>query len=98
MFNLVVIQDNETRSIRIEPYTWYYNDEDREVKDFTNILDTDLVYKKEEMVFSIFSIKNTAIKLKIAKTTITNLAFTKSSRTIMFFGWSKYIILIILKE
>jgi hypothetical protein len=53
MFNLVVIQDNETRSIRIEPYTWYYNDEDREVKDFTNILDTDLVYKKEPLSFDL---------------------------------------------
>ena len=53
MFNLVVIQDNETRSIRIEPYNWYFNDDDREKRDFTNILDTDLAYKKEPLSFDL---------------------------------------------
>ena len=53
MFNLVVIQDETTKEILIEPYNWYYNDEDRVVRDFTNILDTNSSYKVEPLSFDL---------------------------------------------
>ena len=53
MFNLVVIQDETTKEILVEPYNWYYNDEDRVVRDFTNILDTNSSYKVEPLSFDL---------------------------------------------
>lgn len=53
MFNLVVIQDGTTRQVKIEPYNWYYNDFDREIKDFTQILDTDLVWRTEPLSYDL---------------------------------------------
>lgn len=53
MFNLVVVQDNTTRQVRIEPYTWYYNDSDREIRDFTQILNTDEQYKTEPLSYDL---------------------------------------------
>ena len=53
MFNLVVIQDTTSKQVRIEPYTWYYNDTDREIKDFTQILDTDVQYRTEPLSYDL---------------------------------------------
>lgn len=53
MFNLVVIQDSTTKQVRIEPYTWYYNDSDRDIKDFTQILDTDVQYRTEPLSYDL---------------------------------------------
>jgi hypothetical protein len=53
MFNLVVIQDSTTRQVKIEPYTWYYNESDRDIKDFTQILDTDVQYRTEPLSYDL---------------------------------------------
>ncbi len=53
MFNLVIIQDEARKEILIEPYNWYFNEEDRVVRDFTNILDIDSPYKVEPLSFDL---------------------------------------------
>ena len=53
MFNLVVIQDGTTKQVKIEPYNWYYNDSERDVKDFTQILDTDVVHRTEPLSYDL---------------------------------------------
>lgn len=53
MFNLVVIQDSTTRQVKIEPYNWYYNESERDIKDFTQILDTDVQYRTEPLSYDL---------------------------------------------
>lgn len=53
MFNLVIIQDEPNKTITIEPYNWYYNDEDREVKDWTQKLDLNSPYRLEPLSFDL---------------------------------------------
>lgn len=53
MFNLVVFQDENERQIRIEPYNWYFDDPDRTVRDWTNILDTNNDVKIEPLSFDL---------------------------------------------
>jgi len=53
MFNLVVIQDEENRTIRFEPYPWYYNEDDRVERDFTQRLDLNSQYKVEPLSFEL---------------------------------------------
>lgn len=53
MFNLVIVQDEVQKTIRIEPYNWYFNDLDRTVKDFTNIMDLDSGVKVEPLSFDL---------------------------------------------
>lgn len=53
LFNLIVIQDEQSKSITIEPYNWYYNDPDRLVRDWTNILDTNSPVKVEPLSFDL---------------------------------------------
>lgn len=53
MFNLVVIQDEVEKQIRIEPYNWYYNDTEREQKDWTNILDQNSEKRIEPLSFDL---------------------------------------------
>jgi hypothetical protein len=53
MFNLIVIQDDTTKEILIEPYNWYYNNDDRTTRDFTNILDTNSAYKVEPLSYDL---------------------------------------------
>jgi hypothetical protein len=53
IFNLVVVQDEVQQTIKIEPYNWHFNDTDRQIKDFTNILDLDSVTKIEPLSFDL---------------------------------------------
>lgn len=53
MFNLVAYQDEATKNVRIEPWNWFYNDEDRRVVDWTNILDISSPYKVSPLSFDL---------------------------------------------
>jgi len=53
MFNLVIVQEDSSRTITIEPYNWYYNDADRIEKDFTDKLDLDSSYRVEPLSFEL---------------------------------------------
>ena len=53
LFNLVVVEDSEEKTITIEPYNWYYNENDRREKDFTKRLDLDSTYKIEPLSFDL---------------------------------------------
>ena len=53
MFNLVAYQDNVTKNVRIEPWNWFYNDSERTVRDWTNILDISSPYKVSPLSFDL---------------------------------------------
>lgn len=53
MFNLVVIKDEEEKTITIEPYVYYYRDSNRTRKDWTPKLDTSQVYRVEPLDFNL---------------------------------------------
>lgn len=53
MFNLVITQDEQTRTIRIEPYNTEYNDIDRTTRDWTQILDLNSDVKIEPLSFDL---------------------------------------------
>lgn len=53
MFNLIIYQDEANQTIRIEPYNWYYNNSEREVKDWTNKLDLTTYQKVEPLSFDL---------------------------------------------
>jgi hypothetical protein len=53
LFNLIVVQDETTKQVKIEPYNWYYNDTDRVTKDWTQILDTNSQYRIEPLSFDL---------------------------------------------
>lgn len=53
MFNLVIISDEGERSLRIEPYNWYFNESDRVYKDWTQLLDVNSTYKVEPLNFNL---------------------------------------------
>jgi len=53
MFNLVVVQDETDKSILIEPYNWYFNEEDRIERDWTQRLDLNSQYKIEPLSFEL---------------------------------------------
>lgn len=53
LFNLVVVQDEVQKTIRIEPYQWFYDDNDRTIKDFTNIMDLNSGVKVEPLSFTL---------------------------------------------
>lgn len=53
LFNLVIEQDEQTKTIKIEPYNWIYNETTRGVKDWTNILDLDSPVKVEPLSFDL---------------------------------------------
>ena len=53
LFNLVVVEDTEEKTITIEPYNWYYNENDRIEKDFTQRLDLNSTYKIEPLSFDL---------------------------------------------
>lgn len=58
LFNLVVIQDETNKSLRIEPWNWYFNDPDRQIKDYTQRLDLDSTYRIEPLSFDLPKIVN----------------------------------------
>jgi len=53
MFNLVIVQDEIAKIIRIEPYNWYYDDPGRNEKDWTNILDQNSQKRIEPLSFEL---------------------------------------------
>ena len=53
MFNMVIVQDEIDKSILIEPYNWYYNENDRVEKDWTQKLDLNSTYKIEPLSFDL---------------------------------------------
>ena len=53
LFNLVVVQDEVSQSIIIEPFNWYYNEEDRIEKDWTQRLDLNSTYRIEPLSFDL---------------------------------------------
>jgi hypothetical protein len=53
MFNLVIINDEQERTLLIEPYNWYYDESTREEKDWTQLLDQNSTYKLEPLNFQL---------------------------------------------
>lgn len=53
MFNLIIIVDEFNKTLKIEPYTWYYDDNGRIKKDFTQKLDLNSSYKIEPLSFDL---------------------------------------------
>jgi hypothetical protein len=53
LFNLVVIQDEGDKSIRMEPFNWYFNESQRNEKDWTNKLDLNSSYRTEPLSFEL---------------------------------------------
>lgn len=53
LFNLIIIQDETTKQIRIEPYSWYYSDNQRTERDWTQKLDLDSEYRIEPLSFDL---------------------------------------------
>jgi hypothetical protein len=53
MFNLVAVQDVEEKTVRFEPYNWYYNDTDRTQQDWTNRVDLSQNYRIEPLSFDL---------------------------------------------
>lgn len=51
MFNLVVVQTDEVKKIRMEPLSWYYAQQFRETKDWTQILDQNSPQRLEPVNF-----------------------------------------------
>jgi hypothetical protein len=53
MFNLVVVQEQDSRSLRIIPYNEYYNEPDRVERDWTQKLDLTSSYRIEPLSFDL---------------------------------------------
>lgn len=53
LFNLVVVQDEVSQSIIIEPFNWYYNEADRVERDWTQKLDLNSSYRIEHLSFDL---------------------------------------------
>jgi len=53
LFNLVVEQDETEKTIRVEPYNWFFNDPERPLRDFTNILDLNSEIRLEPLSFDL---------------------------------------------
>lgn len=53
LFNLVIVQDEVQKTIRIEPYQWYFDENNRTTKDFTNLMDLDSGVKIEPLSFDL---------------------------------------------
>jgi hypothetical protein len=53
MFNLIITQDEQEKTLRIEPYNWDYNDPTRTVRDWTKILDLNSDVKVEPLSFEL---------------------------------------------
>ena len=53
MFNLVAVTDEANKQVRVEPWNWFYNDEDRVSKDWTDKLDTASPIKLSPLSFDL---------------------------------------------
>jgi len=58
MFNLVVVQDEVNRRIVIEPFNWYYNEDDRTEVDWNERLDLTSTWRVEPLSFELAKILN----------------------------------------
>ena len=58
LFNLIIVQDETNKTLRIEPWNWYFNDPDRQIKDYTQRLDLDSTYRIEPLSFDLAKIIN----------------------------------------
>jgi len=58
LFNLVVVQDEVSQSILIEPFNWYYNEANREKKNWTKRQDLNNSYRIEPLSFELPKILN----------------------------------------
>lgn len=53
LFNLIVIQDETDKTIKMEPFNWYFNESERQTKDWTNRLDLNSTYRTEPLSFEL---------------------------------------------
>jgi hypothetical protein len=53
MFNLVIVNDDEEKSLIIEPYNWYFNESDRVERDISPLLDLDSTNRVEPLNFQL---------------------------------------------
>lgn len=53
MFNLVIVQTDETKTLRIEPLNWYYSENISSTKDWTNRIDLNSPIKLEPLSFQL---------------------------------------------
>ena len=53
MFNLVIVQEQDSRTLRVIPYNEYYNEPDRVERDWTQKLDLTSSYKVEPLSFDL---------------------------------------------
>ena len=53
MFNLVVVQEQDSKTLKIVPYNEYYNEPDRAEKDWTQRLDLTSSYRVEPLSFDL---------------------------------------------
>jgi hypothetical protein len=53
MFNLVVVENTDDRSVLIEPFNWYYDDINRVERDWTQKLDLNTQYRIEPLSFEL---------------------------------------------
>jgi len=53
MFNLVVVQDEVNKIIIMEPFNWYFNESDRQEKDWTQRQDLASSYRTEPLSFEL---------------------------------------------
>lgn len=53
LFNLLVIEDVETKTIELIPYNWYYEDSERQVKDWTQKLSLDNSWRISPLDFDL---------------------------------------------
>jgi hypothetical protein len=58
LFNLVVVQDEVSQSIIIEPFNWYYNEANRTEKNWTQRQDLGASYRIEPLSFELPKILN----------------------------------------
>lgn len=58
LFNLVLIQNETTRAIKITPFNWYYNEPDRAEVDWTKRLDLNSTWRTEPLSFELSKILN----------------------------------------
>lgn len=53
MFNLVIVQEDGVKKLRIEPLNWYYSENFADTKDWTDLLDINQEYRIEPLNFQL---------------------------------------------
>jgi len=86
-FNLVLIQDEASKTIRMEPYPWYYDETNRDEKDWTQRLDLNSSYRIEPLSFDL----SKEIELTYVDAQEENLNKLFSDKYDYVFGRKKYV-------